>query len=107
MLSPIYEKRQVRAEKLAQRPAAKEILAFYVELLKLQEPVYRKTLSSDWLAAVQGDVSDGPPYLRLDHVPVGDLVPDFGLFLRDSASKSLRVQESQSLRISESHSPES
>ncbi len=86
MLSPIYEKRQLRAEKLAQRPAAKEILAFYVELLKLQEPVYRKTLSSDWLAAVQGDVSDGPPYLRLDHVPVGDLVPDFGLFLRDSAS---------------------
>ncbi len=53
VLSPIYEKRQLRAEKLAQRPAAKEILAFYVELLKLQEPVYRTTLSSDWLAAVR------------------------------------------------------
>ena len=33
----MYEKRHVRAEKLAQRPAAKEIIAFYVSLLKLQE----------------------------------------------------------------------
>ncbi len=86
VLSPIYKERQLRAEKLAQRPAAKELLAFYVELLKLQDPVYRTTLSSDWLAAVRGDVSEGPPYLRLDRLPVEDLVPDFGRFLKDSAS---------------------
>ncbi|MEE8251176.1 MAG: formate dehydrogenase accessory protein FdhE [Gemmatimonadales bacterium] len=85
-LSPMYAERQLRAEKLAQRPAAKEIMAFYMSLLKLQEPVYRMTLSSDWLAAVRGDGSDKPPYLRLDHLPVEDLVPDFGLFLKASAS---------------------
>ncbi len=86
VLSPIYGKRLLRAEKLAQLPAAKEILAFYVELLKLQEPVYRMTRSSDWLSAVRGDVSDGPPYLRLDRLPVEDLVGDFGQFLKDAAS---------------------
>ncbi len=85
-LSPIYEERHLRARKLAQRPAAKEIIAFYVSLLKLQEPVYRRTLASDWLSVAQGDVSDGPPYLRLDRLPIEDLVLYFGIFLKDSAS---------------------
>ena len=61
--------RRDRAERLrAEHPHADELLAFYGDLLALQEPVYAKALGSRWLGAVEA--ADGePPRLRLSRLP--------------------------------------
>ena len=61
--------RRDRVERLrAERPHADELLAFYGDVLDLQEPLYAKALGSRWLGAVGAD--DGkPPRLRLSRLP--------------------------------------
>ena len=61
--------RRDRVERLrAAQPHADELLAFYGEVLALQEPLFAKALGSRWLGAVEAD--DGrPPRLRLSRLP--------------------------------------
>ncbi len=51
-----------------EHPHAAELLAFYGDVLALQEPLYARALGSRWLRAVAAD--DGrPPLLRLSRLP--------------------------------------
>ena len=61
--------RRERVERLrGEHPHAAELLAFYGDVLALQEPLYAKALGSRWLGAVEAD--DGrPPRLRLSRLP--------------------------------------
>ena len=66
---PVWAARRRRVERLrGEHPHAAELLAFYGDVLTLQEPLYAKALGSRWLAAVE--VDDGrPPRLRLSRLP--------------------------------------
>ena len=68
-LHPVWAGRRRRAERLrAEHPHAAELLAFYGDVLALQEPLYARALGSRWLGAVEAD--DGrPPRLRLSRLP--------------------------------------
>ena len=62
--SPVWAARRERVERLrGEHPHATE-LAFYRDVLALQEPLYGKALNPRWLRAVEA--ADGrPPRLRL------------------------------------------
>ena len=82
-LSPSWNERQQRAAKLiSQQPHAEQLLSFYLSLLKLQEPLYRRALRSDWLTRVQSPVEGEFPFVRLERLPLGQLLPAFQQFLR-------------------------
>ena len=82
-LSPSWNERQQRAATLiSQQPHAEQLLSFYLSLLKLQEPLYRRALASDWLTRVQSPVEGEFPFVRLERLPLGQLLPSFQQFLR-------------------------
>ena len=90
----VWTLRRRRVERLAEEhPHAAELLAFYGDLLAVQEPLHRKALGARWLDAVEA--SDGrAPRLRLDRLPAGRLVRPFARFVRDlpaSATELLRA----------------
>ena len=66
---PAWAARRRRVERLrGEHPHAAELLAFYRDVLALQEPLYAKALRSRWLAAVEA--ADGVrPRLRLSGLP--------------------------------------
>ena len=66
---PVWTGRRRRVERLrGEHPHAGEVLAFYGDVLALQEPLYARALGSRWLAAVEA--ADGkPPRLRLSRLP--------------------------------------
>ncbi len=68
-IHPVWAARRRRVERLGgEHPHAAELLAFYGDVLALQEPLYAKALGSRWLGAVEAD--DGrPPRLRLSRLP--------------------------------------
>lgn len=77
---PSYQERRRRAAELRQRQShAHELLDLYVELLALQEPVYRDTLQSGWLPAVRAGHAE-PPSLRLEALPFFKAVEPFRAF---------------------------
>ena len=66
---PVWTRRRQRVERLrGEHPHAAELLAFYGDVLALQEPLYGRALSSRWLGAVEG-ADGGPPRLRLSRLP--------------------------------------
>ena len=66
---PVWARRRQRVERLrGEHPHAAELLAFYGDVLALQEPLYGRALSSRWLGAVEG-ADGGPPRLRLSRLP--------------------------------------
>ena len=82
-LSPSWNERQQRAAKLiSQQPHAEQLLSFYLSLLNLQEPLYRLALASDWLTRVQSPIEGEFPFMRLERLPLGQLLPSFQQFLR-------------------------
>ena len=93
-LHPVWAGRRQRAERLgAEHPHAAELLAFYGDVLALQEPLYVKALGSRWLGAVE--TADGnPPRLRLTRLPERPRARAFPRFVRAvpaSASDLLRA----------------
>lgn len=78
----IWAARRRRVERLGgEHPHAAELLAFYGDVLTLQEPLYAKALGSRWLAAVEAD--DGrPPRLRLSRLPERPRDRAFARFVR-------------------------
>ena len=79
---PVWAARRRRVERLrGEHPHAAELLAFYGDVLTLQEPLYAKALGSRWLAAVE--VDDGrPPRLRLSRLPERPRERAFARFVR-------------------------
>ncbi len=79
---PVWAARRKRVERLrGGHPHAAELLAFYGDVLALQEPLYAKALGSRWLGAVEG--ADGrPPRLRLANLPERPRGRAFARFVR-------------------------
>ena len=66
---PVWTVRRQRVERLrGEHPHAAALLAFYGDMLALQEPLYARARSWRWLDAVEA--ADGePPRLRLSRLP--------------------------------------
>ena len=66
---PVWTARRQRVERLrGEHPHAAELLAFYGDVLALQEPLHARARGSRWLGAVE--TADGkPPRLRLSRLP--------------------------------------
>ena len=91
-VSPSWEERKTRAAKLrSQQPHAEQLLTFYLHLLELQEPVYREALTSDWLSRVRAPSDSEYPLLRLERLPVKEMVSSFQRFLRDVSAPATDV----------------
>ncbi len=91
-VSPSWEHRKTRAAKLRrQQPHAEQLLTFYLHLLELQEPVYRRALTSDWLSRVRAPSDSEYPLLRLERLPVKQMVSSFQRFLRDVSAPATDV----------------
>ncbi len=91
---PVWTARRQRVERLrGEHPHAAELLAFYGDVLALQEPLHARARGSRWLAAVEAD--DGrPPCLRLSRLPERPRERAFLRFVRAvpaSASDLLRA----------------
>ena len=90
----VWTLRRRRVERLREeRPHAAELLAFYGDLLALQEPLHRKALGSRWLDAVETPAGRAPR-LRLERLPARRLARPFARFVRDlpaSATDLLRA----------------
>lgn len=72
---------------MARESPAEEMLLFYLEVLELQEPIYRQALASDW------DQLGGatPSFLFLERLSAAALVPSFRQLLRDVAPAATEV----------------
>lgn len=96
--SAVWSRRRQRVARLrTEHPHAAELLAFYDDVLSLQEPLYARTLKSRWLGAVE--TADGrPPRLRLELLPERPRERDFSRFVRTvpaSASEVLKAMASR------------
>ena len=80
--SPVWSRRRHRVGRLRdEHPHAAELLAFYDDVLVLQEPLHAKALKSRWLGAVEA--ADGrAPRLRLELLPERSRDRDFSRFVR-------------------------
>ena len=79
---PVWAARRKRVERLrGEHPHAAELLAFYGDVLALQEPLYARALGSRWLGAVEA--ADGTrPRLRLSRLPERPRERAFARFVR-------------------------
>ena len=74
-----WSRRRDRARHwLARDSPAEEMLLFYLELLELQEPIYRQALESDWGTAVE----TGSWFLHPERITASSLLPGFRKLLR-------------------------
>ena len=81
-VSAVWPRRRQRAERLrGEHPHAAELLAFYGDVLALQEPLYVKAAGSRWLGAVEA-AGGGPPRLRLARLPERPRARAFARFVR-------------------------
>ena len=81
-LHPVWTRRRQRVERLRrEHPHADELLAFYGDVLALQEPLYVKALGSRWLGAVEA-AEGGTPRLRLTRLPERPRERAFPRFVR-------------------------
>jgi formate dehydrogenase accessory protein FdhE len=98
--APVWAHRRHRIRRLrAEHPHAAELLAFYDDVLALQEPLYGRALQSRWLGAVEA--SDGrPPRLRLERLPQRPRERDFSRFVRAVPVSATEVLEAMASRLS-------
>ena len=92
--SAVWSRRRHRFARLrAEHPHAGELLAFYDDVLSLQEPLHARALKSRWLGAVEA--TDGrAPRLRLELLPERPRERGFSRFVRTvpvSAPEILRA----------------
>lgn len=89
-LSSIWATRRARALQLAaERPSSAELLFTYAELVGVQGRVAEKVPASLWLALVGAE--GGPPRLRLDRLPLEELVPLLADFLAEAGDLGTEV----------------
>ena len=81
-----------------EHPHAAELLAFYDEVLALQEPLHAKALKSRWLSAVEA--ADGrAPRLRLELLPERSRERDFSRFVRAVPASATDVLRAMAERL--------
>lgn len=78
---PWNARRRRTKQLLSQQPHAKQLLGFYLEVLYLQEPLYHQVQTTDWPARVAAPPGGAAPSLRLEHLPLDQLLPLFRDFL--------------------------
>ena len=90
----VWTPRRRRVERLrGEHPHAGEMLAFYGDMLALQQPLYERALASRWLGPVEAAAGD-LPRLRLSRLPPRPLDRAFRRFVRavpGSATDVLRA----------------
>lgn len=96
---PVWSRRRQRAERLrAEHPHAAELLAFYDDVLSLQEALYAKAAKSHWLGAVKA--ADGrAPRLRLERLPARSRDRDFSRFVRAVPASATAVLRGMAERL--------
>ena len=96
---PVWARRRRRVERLrAEHPHAAELLAFYDDVLTLQEPLHAKARRSGWLEAVQAP--DGrAPALRLERLPERPRERDFPRFVRSLPGSATDVLKAVAARL--------
>ena len=98
-LSTVWATRAARALQLAAEvPHAREILLTYAELAPLQARVANAVPAPRWLALVASE--GGPPRLRLDRLPIDELVPLFADFLAGAADLGTDVMKTDAGALS-------
>jgi formate dehydrogenase accessory protein FdhE len=96
----VWATRRARALDLAAAaPHAEEILSTYADLLDLQARVAEAVPVRRWLTLVSAGES-GPPRLRLDRLPVDELVPLFADFLASAADLGTDVMRADAGALS-------
>ena len=97
--SPVWSRRRHRVGRLREEhPHAAELLAFYDEVLALQEPLHAKALKSRWLSAVEA--ADGrAPRLRLELLPERSRERDFSRFVRAVPASATDVLRAMAERL--------
>ena len=81
-----------------EHPHAAELLAFYDEVLALQEPLHAKALKSRWLSTVEA--ADGrAPRLRLELLPDRSRERDFSRFVRGVPACATEVLKAMASRL--------
>ena len=95
----VWSRRRHRVRRLrAEHPHAADLLAFYDDVLVLQEPLYGKALKSRWLGAVEAP--DGRlPRLRLERLPQRPRERDFSRFVRAVAASATEVLRAMASRL--------
>ena len=96
---PVWTRRRRRVERLrTDHPHAAELLAFYDEVLSLQEPLYARALKSGWSAEVEA--ADGSaPRLRLERLPLKPRERDFARFVRSAPASATEVLTETASRL--------
>ena len=96
---PVWARRRRRVERLrAEHPHAAELLAFYDDVLALQEPLHAKARRSGWLEAVRA--ADGrAPALRLERLPERPRERDFPRFVRSLPGSATDVLKEVAARL--------
>jgi len=95
----IWTQRRQRVARLrAGHPHAAELLAFYDDVLSLQEPLHARVLKSRWLGAVEA-VDGPPPRLRLELLPERPRERDFSRFVRAVPASGSVVLKSMAERL--------
>lgn len=95
----VWPRRRRRIRRLrAEHPHAAELLAFYDDVLALQEPLYGKSLKSRWLGAVEAPAGR-LPRLRLERLPQRPRERDFSRFVRAVPASATEVLKAMSSRL--------
>ena len=97
--SAVWSGRRHRVARLrAEHPHAGELLAFYDDVLSLQEPLYSRALKSRWLGTVEA--ADGRlPRLRLERLPRRPRERDFSRFVRAVPASAPEVLRAMAQRL--------
>lgn len=96
---PLWTRRRHRVERLrAEHPHAAELLAFYGDVLSLQEPLHARALKSRWLGAVEAADGRGPR-LRLELLPERPRERYFSRFVRAVPASAPEVLGAMASRL--------
>jgi len=97
--SGIWTGRRARAERLAEEaPHASEMLRTYAALTEVQEAVSGRTPAGRWLTSI--DVgADGPVRLRLERLPVEELLPLFADYLSAASALGTKVMRAEAREL--------
>lgn len=96
---PVWSRRRQRVARLrGEHQHAADLLAFYEDVLALQEPLYARALKSRWLGAVEA--ADGrAPRLRLERLPERPRDRDFSRFVRAVPASATDVLKAMAERL--------
>lgn len=95
----VWQTRRARALALAADvPHAEEILRCYAQLTETQGRVAAKVPVESWLARALSAEADGPR-LRLEKVPLSEVLPLFGDFLEDMVDVGTPVMTADAARL--------